>query len=170
MVRSFAEGAGWEDTLRTELEQELADLRREVIEGRNLVIRTDNLLKTLHTEMKAFGARQKAFERRQMLSSAAAYALFALLAGAAALFLSGARTSAADSERDKAVAELRTRTISREYTIVDVSAEIAEEGARIGHRLRIPMADSLIMATSKSLRVSCVTDDPHFTEAKRIWV
>jgi predicted nucleic acid-binding protein len=60
---------------------------------------------------------------------------------------------------DKAVAELRTRTTSNEYTIVDVSAEIAEEGARISHRLRIPMGDSLIMATSKSLRVPCVTDD-----------
>jgi predicted nucleic acid-binding protein len=71
---------------------------------------------------------------------------------------------------DKAVAELRTRTISNEYTIVDVSAEIAEEGARISHRLRTPMADSLIMATSKSLRVSCVTDDPHFTEVKRVWI
>jgi predicted nucleic acid-binding protein len=71
---------------------------------------------------------------------------------------------------DKAVAELRTRTIENEYTIVDVSADIAEEGARISHRLRIPMADSLIMATSKSLRVSCVTDDPHFTEVKRVWI
>jgi toxin FitB len=71
---------------------------------------------------------------------------------------------------DKAVAELRTRTIANEYTIVDVSAEIAEEGARISHRLRIPMADSLIMATSKSLRVPCVTDDPHFTEVKRVWI
>jgi predicted nucleic acid-binding protein len=71
---------------------------------------------------------------------------------------------------DKSVAELRTRTIANEYTIVDVSAEIAEEGARISHRLRIPMADSLIMATSKSLRVPCVTDDPHFTEVKRVWI
>jgi predicted nucleic acid-binding protein len=71
---------------------------------------------------------------------------------------------------DKSVAELRTRTISNEYTVVDVSAGIAEEGARISHRLRIPMADSLIMATSKSLRVSCVTDDPHFTEVKRVWI
>ena len=62
--------------------------------------------------MKEFGTRQKAFERRQMLSSAAAYALFALLAGRAALFLSGARTAAADSERDKAVAELKALTRS----------------------------------------------------------
>ena len=71
---------------------------------------------------------------------------------------------------DKTVAELRTRTIANEYTIVDVNAEIAEEGAKISHRLRIPMADSLIMATAKRLRVPCVTDDPHFTEVKRVWI
>jgi len=98
----------------TDLERELADIRREVIEGRNLVIRTDNLLKTLHSEVKAFGARQKDFERRQLLSSAAAYALFALLAGGAAFLLSGARASSANGERDKAVAELRTLTQSLE--------------------------------------------------------
>jgi len=71
---------------------------------------------------------------------------------------------------DMQVAELRARTIVKEFTTVDVDAEIAEECARISHRLRIPMADSLIMATSKRLRVSCVTDDPHFTEVKRVWI
>ncbi|MGZ6097819.1 MAG: tetratricopeptide repeat protein [Myxococcaceae bacterium] len=98
--------------MATDLERELAEIRREVIEGRNLVIRTDNLLKTLHSEVKAFGARQKEFERKQMLSSAAAYALFALLAGGAAVLASGARASAANGERDKAVAELKTLTQS----------------------------------------------------------
>ncbi|MDA4118076.1 MAG: hypothetical protein OK455_07005 [Thaumarchaeota archaeon] len=39
---------------------------------------------------------------------------------------------------DKAVAEIRARTIAKEYTIVDVTAEIAEGGAIISHRLRIP--------------------------------
>jgi predicted nucleic acid-binding protein len=39
---------------------------------------------------------------------------------------------------DKTVAELRTRTIANEYTIVDVSAEIAEEGARISHSCEFP--------------------------------
>jgi predicted nucleic acid-binding protein len=71
---------------------------------------------------------------------------------------------------DMQVAELRARTIEKEFTIVDIDAGIAEEGARISHRLRVPMADSLIMATSKRLRVSCVTDDPHFTEVKRVWI
>ena len=102
--------------MATDLERELADIRREVIEGRNLVIRTDNLLKTLHSEVKAFGARQKEFERRQMVSSAAAYGLFALLAGGAAFLLSGARASSANGERDKAVAELKalTQTVEKE--------------------------------------------------------
>jgi predicted nucleic acid-binding protein len=69
-----------------------------------------------------------------------------------------------------AVAQLRATTIEKEFTVVDVDSEIAEEGARLNHRLRIPMADALIMATSKRLRLSCVTDDPHFTEVKRVWI
>jgi tetratricopeptide (TPR) repeat protein len=113
----------------TDLERELADIRREVIEGRNLVIRTDNLLKTLHSEVKAFGARQKEFERRQLMSSAAAYALFALLAGTAALLLSGVRASAANSERDKAVAELKTLTQSIEKERADQAAVVAARRA-----------------------------------------
>ncbi len=109
----------------TDLERELADIRREVIEGRNLVIRTDNLLKTLHSEVKAFGARQKEFERSQRISSAAAYALFALLAGTGALLLSGARASAANGERDKAVAELKTLTQAIEKERADQAAVAA---------------------------------------------
>jgi len=111
--------------LGTDLERELADIRREVIEGRNLVIRTDNLLKTLHSEVKAFGARQKEFERKQTLSSAAAYSLFALLAGTAALLLSGARASAANGERDKAVAELKTQTQAIDKEHADQAAVAA---------------------------------------------
>jgi len=114
-----------EDTLATDLERELADIRREVIEGRNLVIRTDNLLKTLHSEVKAFGARQKDFERRQMVSSAAAYALFALIAGTAAVLLAGARASSANGERDRAVAELKTLTQSLEKERADQAAVAA---------------------------------------------
>jgi tetratricopeptide (TPR) repeat protein len=102
------------DTVGNDLERELAEIRREVIEGRNLVIRTDNLLKTLHSEVKAFGLRQKEFERRQFFSSAAAYAMFALLAGAGAFLLSGARASASHQERDKAVADLKALTQSVE--------------------------------------------------------
>ena len=120
----------------TDLERELADIRREVIEGRNLVIRTDNLLKTLHSEVKAFGARQKEFERKQMMSSAAAYALFAILAGTAALLLSGARASAANGERDKAVAELKTLTQSIEKERADqASVAAARRSATDAYRM-----------------------------------
>ncbi len=74
------------------------------------------------------------------------------------------------SHEEKTVADLRTNTIKKQFKIVDVNPEIAEEGAKISHRLRTPMADALIMATARKLRVPCVTDDPHFTDVKRIWV
>ena len=39
--------------------------------------------------------------------------------------------------------------IQNEFEVVSVDGEIAKEGGRLGARLRIPMADSLIMATAK---------------------
>jgi len=74
------------------------------------------------------------------------------------------------SREDRAVADLRVRTIRKQFTIVDVDSEIAEEGARISHKVKVPMADALIMATAKQLRVPCATDDPHFTEVRKVWV
>ena len=74
------------------------------------------------------------------------------------------------SNEGKAVAKMRVGTINRDFDIIDVDSEIAEEGADISHRLRIPMADSLIMATAKKFNLPCVTDDPHYTEVKKVWV
>ena len=74
------------------------------------------------------------------------------------------------ANEDKATAKLRADTIANDYEVINVDSEIAEEGATMSHRLRIPMADSLIMATAKQLHLPCVTDDPHFTEVKRIWI
>lgn len=65
---------------------------------------------------------------------------------------------------------MRVDTITRDFDMIDVNSEIAEEGAEISHRLRIPIADSLIMATAKRFNLTCVTDDPHFTEVKKIWM
>jgi len=70
----------------------------------------------------------------------------------------------------RAVADLRVDTIKKQFKMVNVDSEIAEEGARISHKSKVPMADALIMATAKQLRVPCVTDDPHFTEVKKVWV
>ena len=58
-------------------------------------------------------------------------------------------------------------TIVRDLNIIDVDSAIAEDGAEMSHT---PMADSLIMATEKRYSLPCVTDDPHFTEVKRVWV
>ena len=74
------------------------------------------------------------------------------------------------SNEGKTAAKMRVDTINRDFDILDVDSGIAEEGADISHRLRIPMADSLIMATAKRFNLPCVTDDPHFTEVKRVWV
>ena len=74
------------------------------------------------------------------------------------------------SEEDPTVAEIRVNSIKKEFTIIDVDPTIAEEAARISHRVKVPIADALIMATARKLRVPCATDDPHFTEVKRIWV
>jgi predicted nucleic acid-binding protein len=70
----------------------------------------------------------------------------------------------------ESVARLRSTVIDRDFEIIDVTSQIAKEGARISHRLRIPMADSIIMATAKRFNLRCVTDDPHFTEVKKIWI
>ncbi|MDE1852551.1 MAG: PIN domain-containing protein [Thaumarchaeota archaeon] len=74
------------------------------------------------------------------------------------------------SSEGKVAADLRAATIERDFDVVDVDTDIAREGADIGHRLKVPMADALIMATAKRLRVACVTDDPHFTEVRRLWI
>ena len=74
------------------------------------------------------------------------------------------------AKEDKTTAKLRADTIANDYEVINVDSGIAQEGATMSHRLRIPMADSLIMATAKQLDLSCVTDDPHFTEVKRIWI
>jgi predicted nucleic acid-binding protein len=74
------------------------------------------------------------------------------------------------TSEDKTVARLRANTITRDFEMIDVNSQIAEEGAEISQRLRVPMADSLIMATAKRFNLPCVTDDPHFREVKRVWV
>jgi toxin FitB len=72
----------------------------------------------------------------------------------------------------ESVAQLRVNTIKKDFEVIDVNSSIAEEGARIAHRTRNPMADSLIMATAKELRLPCVTDDPHYKdhEIKTVWI
>lgn len=69
-----------------------------------------------------------------------------------------------------AVTRVRTEMMRREFKVIDVDSKIAGNGAEISHRLRVPMADALIMATAKKLGLPCVTDDPHFRDVKTVWV
>jgi predicted nucleic acid-binding protein len=59
-------------------------------------------------------------------------------------------------------AKLRVGLISKDFRIIDVNSSIAVKAAEIRHRLTIPMADSLIVATSLAVGGTCVSDDPHF--------
>ncbi len=74
------------------------------------------------------------------------------------------------NKEGRETAELRCSMIERAMRVVEVSAEIAKEAARISSRSEKPMADALIIATAKLLDAECVTDDPHFREVKTRWI
>ena len=57
--------------------------------------------------------------------------------------------------------------------MVDVNPEIAAASAEIRHKYHIPLADSVIAATSIALNARCFTDDTHLkaiTEIKTRWI
>jgi len=60
------------------------------------------------------------------------------------------------------VAILRSKTIRRDFKIVDVDYEIAVRSAELRSRYRIPMADSVIAATAQIHGCPLVSDDSHF--------
>lgn len=101
-------------TERKEIEKELSELRNEIYEARNLVIKSDNLLRTLHAEIKAVGKTQERFERRHLVSSVAAYAIFAVLAGGAAVFVSMSTSSAVREEASESLEEAAERVEAAE--------------------------------------------------------
>jgi len=67
----------------------------------------------------------------------------------------------------KEVAELRTQLVLKEFKVLPVESKIAKLSAEIRSRYRIPMADSMIAATSKFHGLTCVTDDPHISQLKQ---
>jgi predicted nucleic acid-binding protein len=73
----------------------------------------------------------------------------------------------------KEQAELRTRLLEKDFKVINVDTQIAKISAELRHKYRIPMADSIVAATAKSLKLVCITDDQHFTQIKEIktkWV
>lgn len=77
-------------------------------------------------------------------------------------------------ERDgREVAKLREELLEKDFKVIDVNPEIAAASAEIRHKYRIPLADSVIAATSIALDARCFTDDPHLkvvNEIKTRWI
>jgi len=76
-------------------------------------------------------------------------------------------------------AETRVARTRKEFQVIPVSDSIAIRGAQLKHIAKarrnedVPMADSLIAATSVENRAVCITDLPHFgkiLEVKRKWI
>ena len=70
----------------------------------------------------------------------------------------------------KGVAELRARSIAKDFHIVNVDQEIAIEAAIIKHKSKMPLADSIIASTARILGIPCYTDDPHFDSIEGVAV
>ena len=66
------------------------------------------------------------------------------------------------SREGKTVANLRSDTINRGFTVVPLDYTSSIQAAEIAEKHRTPLADSVIAAISLSLNASVVTDDPHF--------
>ncbi|MBD3204942.1 PIN domain-containing protein [Candidatus Bathyarchaeota archaeon] len=70
------------------------------------------------------------------------------------------------------VARIRSETIRRSFDVLSVDHDIAVKSAEMRKLYMIPMADSIIAATSRAQGCPVVTDDPHFQimeEIKTRW-
>lgn len=65
-------------------------------------------------------------------------------------------------------AKLRTNLLAKDFKTINVDAEIAKSSAELRHKYKIPMADSIIAATTLFLKATCLTDDPHLKTIKEI--
>ena len=66
------------------------------------------------------------------------------------------------------VAKHRGETIRRDFEVVDLDYELAIESAEIRRKYRIPLADSVIIATAQRWGCPVVSDDPHFEKVKEV--
>jgi predicted nucleic acid-binding protein len=71
-------------------------------------------------------------------------------------------------QEGRETAILRTSLLEKDFRIVNINAEIAKSSAELRHKYRIPMADSIIAATSLFLNAVCFSDDPHLKAIKEI--
>ena len=65
-------------------------------------------------------------------------------------------------------AALRSSTIKRDFTIVNVDYKTAVRSAEIRTKHKMPMADSVIAATAQIYECSLFSDDNHFKEIENL--
>jgi len=65
-------------------------------------------------------------------------------------------------------AKLRTNLLEKDFKTTNVDPEIAKTSAEIRHKYKTSMADSIIAATTLTLKATCLTDDPHLKTIKEI--
>ncbi len=63
---------------------------------------------------------------------------------------------------------LRTKLLEKDCKVVNIDTTIAKSSAELRHKYKIPMADSIIAATSLFINAVCFTDDPHLKAIKEI--
>lgn len=74
----------------------------------------------------------------------------------------------------KETAEIRISRIRNEFDVIPVDDLIAVRGAQLKHAVKVrhnedmPMADSLIAATSVLRKVVCITDSQHFEKVPQV--
>jgi tetratricopeptide (TPR) repeat protein len=148
-----------------DLDKELADIRREVIESRTLVIRADNQLKTLHAEVKTVGRKLEGAIARQRFASAAAYALFALLAVGAGLAVSVVRGTVASHERERLSQELAEARTALEQDKAQSAAAAA--ASRSASEVYKTLAEGSLEDRLKALPALARLDQAHLTPLER---
>lgn len=65
-------------------------------------------------------------------------------------------------------AKLRTNLLEKDFKTINVDPRIAKTSAELRHKYKTSMADSIIAATTLTLKATCLTDDPHIKTIKEI--
>jgi predicted nucleic acid-binding protein len=70
-------------------------------------------------------------------------------------------------------ARLKISLLKDEFEVIPVNDQIAQVSAELRHKYQLSMGDSMIAATSLTLKAVCISDDPHFkqiTEIETTWI
>ncbi|RLG60071.1 MAG: hypothetical protein DRN95_00565 [Candidatus Hydrothermarchaeota archaeon] len=69
---------------------------------------------------------------------------------------------------DEKIAEEKRNFIKKRAIVIDVTEEIAIKSAKIKHKLKWGLGDSIIYATAKQEKAKVLTGDPHFKNLKDV--